>query len=380
MLYFKIALRFLKSSLGQTILIIVGIAVGVSVQIFIGSLISGLQDDLVNTTIGNSSQVTISSKDSSIEDYSDIITYLDSESNITKVTPIIKSSGNIIYGEKTSPVVFLGLENDKENIYSIKDKLTSGSMPANDSEIVIGMSLFETLGLSLGENISLSIPLKGEHALKVVGTFDLGVSGLNSTYTVLNLSAVQSILGTPSSVSSIEMQVKDVFSAKDTASKLLEHYGETYSITNWEDENGDLLSGLTAQSSSSLLIQVFVSISVVLAIASVLAISVEKKQRQIGILKAMGMTDHGTSLIFLFEGLILGAFGAITGVLLGLFLNYSFQTFALDTAGNPVVPINFEPKLITILALIALLSSALASLIPARKSTKLSVIEVIKNG
>ncbi len=56
---FQIAFRFLKSSVGQTILIILGISVGVSVQVFIGSLIGGLQNSLVETTIGNSSQITI---------------------------------------------------------------------------------------------------------------------------------------------------------------------------------------------------------------------------------------------------------------------------------------------------------------------------------
>ncbi|MGD9886487.1 MAG: hypothetical protein AB7T03_00825 [Bacilli bacterium] len=60
-LAFNIAVRFLKSGCLQTLFIILGIAVGVSVQVFIGSLISGLQKSLVDKTIGNSSQITISS-------------------------------------------------------------------------------------------------------------------------------------------------------------------------------------------------------------------------------------------------------------------------------------------------------------------------------
>ena len=60
-LAFQIATRFLKSSKGQTILIALGIAIGVSVQIFIGSLIQGLQKSLVDTTIGNQPQITLTS-------------------------------------------------------------------------------------------------------------------------------------------------------------------------------------------------------------------------------------------------------------------------------------------------------------------------------
>jgi lipoprotein-releasing system permease protein len=60
-LAFSIAMRFLRSGGGQTLLIALGISVGVAVQVFIGSLIQGLQISLVNTTIGSSSQITITS-------------------------------------------------------------------------------------------------------------------------------------------------------------------------------------------------------------------------------------------------------------------------------------------------------------------------------
>ncbi|HAY98838.1 MAG TPA: ABC transporter permease, partial [Mesotoga sp.] len=69
-LAFSIAMRFLSSSKTQTLLIVMGIAIGVSVQVFIGSLIQGLQKDLVDTTIGSSSQITVSSSENNrVEDW-----------------------------------------------------------------------------------------------------------------------------------------------------------------------------------------------------------------------------------------------------------------------------------------------------------------------
>ena len=88
----KIAIRFLKSSMGQTILIALGIAIGISVQIFIGSLIQGLQKSLVNTTIGNSSQISIvaDTDDKLIQDYEQIIdTARSVDMRITKISPEI---------------------------------------------------------------------------------------------------------------------------------------------------------------------------------------------------------------------------------------------------------------------------------------------------
>ncbi|MFA7157428.1 MAG: FtsX-like permease family protein, partial [Bacilli bacterium] len=102
--------------------------------------------------------------------------------------------------------------------------------------------------------------------------------------------------------------------------------------------------------------------------------------RQIGILKAMGIKDFDASLIFLFEGLILGVLGAIGGIVLGLGLSYSFAMFALTSDGSPVVPLYIDIQFIMISAAITIIASMVASLLPARKSSKLSVIEVIRNG
>jgi lipoprotein-releasing system permease protein len=176
------------------------------------------------------------------------------------------------------------------------------------------------------------------------------------------------------------MQIRDVFQAETISAAIaLELDDPQIKIENWIENNQELLSGLQGQSISSVMIQVFVMISVILGISSILAITVMQKSKQIGILKAMGIEDKDSSLVFLFEGLILGIFGAIGGVLFGLGLAYAFTTFAIGADGNPVVPLNIDGGFIALSAGIAILASMLASLIPARKSSKLSVIEVIRN-
>jgi len=171
----------------------------------------------------------------------------------------------------------------------------------------------------------------------------------------------------------------DVFTAQDVATWVESMMIGNYTTTNWIEQNAELLSGLQGQSTSSLMIQVFVMVSVVLGISSVLAITVLQKSKQIGILKAMGIKDKDASLVFLFEGFLLGIFGAIMGVLFGLGLTAMFTTFALNADGTPVVPLSIDYGFIALSALIALAASTFASLIPARRSSKLSVIEVIRN-
>lgn len=178
------------------------------------------------------------------------------------------------------------------------------------------------------------------------------------------------------------MQLFDnqVFSADEVASNITAALkNDSLNITNWKIQNESLLSGLNGQSVSSLMIQVFVMISVVLGIASILAITVMQKSRQIGILKAMGINDGKASLIFLFEGIILGVFGAIVGIALGLGLALAFSTFALNADGTPVVALYVDRNFIALSGCIAVLACMVASLIPARRSSKLNPIDIIRN-
>jgi lipoprotein-releasing system permease protein len=384
MLPIQIAYRFLRSSLGQTILIVVGISVGVSVQVFIGSLIAGLQQDLVNTTIGNSSQITIESLDDSqyISEYKDIKNNLAGIEGIDTISYSFDQAGTVIFDTETEPVLLRGVDfNLAEGIYGIKEKIVEGVLPVNDNEIMLGTNLMEELDLNVNDIVELSIPLKGSTTMKIVGVYDFRVSSINDLWVITTLSTVQSIVGDGLVISSIEMQVEDVFAAEEISETIKTIINDDSIIVgNWIENNEDLLTGLQAQSSSSLLIQVFVTISVVLGITSVLAITVIQKSKQIGILKAMGIKDKEASLIFLTEGFFLGVLGAIGGVLLGLVLAWMFSTFAVDSSGEPVVTLLINGRLLLISGIVAIVSASLASVIPARRSSRLSVIEVIRNG
>ena len=380
----QIAWRFLSSAKRQTLVIILGISVGVSVQVFIGSLISGLQESLVDSTIGSSSHITVLSNnedDLFISDYQAVMDDIDSNNDqITVLSPAVDLGGILEKGELKKEVFFRGFNFTEANqIYKFDDKLTEGSsMPDALNEIILGKTLQTDLDLSIGDTIDIEI--NGAYrTLTVVGFFDFNVAVINKTWGIGTLETLQDVIGS-NQVTSIEMQIKEVFDAEALALTLDENLSSNDLFTkNWMTENQELLSGLSGQSISSLMIQVFVIISVVLGISSVLAITVMQKSKQIGILKAMGIQDRDASLVFLSEGFILGIFGAIGGVLLGLGLSYSFTTFALNPDGTPVVPLNIDGGFIFLSGMIALVASTLASLIPAIKSSKLTVIEVIRN-
>lgn len=383
-LAFKIATRFLKSSKGQTALIVLGIAVGVSVQIFIGSLIQGLQKSLVNKTIGNSPQITISfdTADKTISNYLVTINQIkNTEDRVKNISVSSDVPALVKENAENYSVLIRGMNlEDSDKIYHIKNRIYEGREPSSNLEVMIGKELKEELGAKLGDELQI-VTNSGEiNTLTITGFYDLNVASLNKSWLITTLETTQKISSQEGKITGIEMQVTEIFKADEIAANIQSLLGNNYQVDNWKAENAELLSGLNGQSISSIMIQVFVLIAVALAIASVLAISVIQKSKQIGILKAMGIKDKTASLIFLFQGLILGIMGAILGVILGLLLGVAFTKFAVNADGTPVVDLYISYSFMGLSALIAIASATIASLIPARRSSKLNPMEVIRNG
>ncbi|EEG78922.1 ABC transporter permease [Dethiobacter alkaliphilus] len=381
----SIAWRFLISGKGQTLLILAGIAIGISVQLFIGLLINGLQISLVDSTIGNASQITVEAEQknevfSDWQEKEELI--LENIEGIRYTSPTLTLPAFISFDDNAEAAVFRGfLLEQADNIYGISSKIVAGNLPTSDGEVVVGEKLGDDLDLNVGDELTF-FNFDGQRGEVIIsGFFDLGVSSINESWVISTLETAQEIFERPDSVSALEIQIEDVFEADTLAGQIAELLaGNELTVSNWKEANEELLSGLQGQDISSIMIQIFVVVAVVLGIASVLAISVIQRSKQIGILKAMGVNNQVSSLIFLFQGLILGIAGGILGVIIGLSLSLAFMQFAVNPDGSPVVEIFIDYRFILFSFLIAVVASAFAALIPARKSSRLEPIEVIRNG
>lgn len=382
MVAFRIATRFLRHSRNQTILIVLGIAVLISVQVFVGALITSLQTNLVESTVGHAPQVTVvSARDNvTIANYTTLADRVQATPGVGSVA--VSASGNafLTNGSKVAPVLVRGFDFGKaDTIYHILGAIYQGSAPRSSGQILVGKELRADLNLAVGENVTVITAFGGHTNLTISGLFDLGVSSLNEGWIMTPLATAQSIFGYGDRVTSIEATVPDVFRAQAIAAAVSQSLADPdVKVQNWMDQNAQLLSGLQAQSLSSNMIQGFILISVVIAIASILSITVLQKSRQIGILKAMGIKDRDASLVFLYEGILLGVGGAVGGLLLGVGLLTSFTTFAKGSNGSAILSISLDPVFLLASFLIAFLSATLAGLLPARKSSRLSPIDVIR--
>ncbi|MBL8027860.1 MAG: ABC transporter permease [Fibrobacteres bacterium] len=399
-----VALRFLREGRMQTLLILVAIAVGISVQVFLSSLITGLQKDLISKTVGSSPHLTVSP-----QDRKPILLLTDSTSTIVRiassddrknlinspeplirslresglfsaVSPVAEGAGFAIRGAKNMPIVIRGVDITlADSVYFISSKMVSGTTRISASTVLIGKELASELRLKVGDNIRLSSSEGRNDLFTISGIFDLEAKAINSAWVFLTERRAQSLLNIPGSITSIEMKVPSVFEAQPIKEAFASAYPE-YEWVSWQENNRSLLAGLKSQSGSSLLIQVLVILAVTLGISSVLAVSAIQKARQIGILKAMGADNKRVSFIFLLMGLFLGLGGSVLGCAGGYLLIVGFLKGTAAATGQPLFPLTVSPSLFLLSGGIATAAGMIAAFIPARRSASLNPIEVIRNG
>ena len=379
MLSFSIAARFLRKNLVQSAFIAGGIAVGIGVQVFLGSLIISLQDSLVDQTIGSRSQVTVeSAQQGGPLDYSaEVKRTIFGQAGITTQVPVREFSAILRLGEQSIPVQFTGGElTALDTIYGLSDRTVTGTPSLTGTGMIVGKDLADEYKLEPGATVTVVLP-DGETVEETVSAVvDLGSSAANLSLGFASPAVSRTVLDYEANqYSAVQTQVDDVFDSVAIAEGLR---GESalagLQVTEWQGENQDLLDALQAQSSSSYTIQFFVLVAVALGIASTLAISAVQKTRQIGILKAMGMRDRQAGRIFLWQAAILGVIGAAVGVALGVGLIVVFSSLGSTFSITP--QLGFTAISFGVGVLVALLSS----LIPSRRTSRLDPIEVIQGG
>jgi lipoprotein-releasing system permease protein len=383
MLSLGIAARFLRKSPVQSILIAAGIAVGIGVQVFLGSLITSLQASLVDQTIGNSPQVVVlAEQDGQPVIYSSQLEQaMKAQREITTVVPTRAYSAIFRSGSESAPLQITGGALDElDTIYDISGRVVIGEASLGEDEIIVGEEFADQFGLRPGDSASFVLPTGEPADLEVSGVFDFGSAAANSATAFVGGDQAAEVLGySADQYSAVDAQVADVFSSVQVADGLRSDPAlDGLMVTEWQADNADLLSALQSQSSSSYMIQFFVLVAVALGIASTLAISAVQKTRQIGILKAMGMRDRQSGRIFLWQALILGVSGAAVGIAGGLGLIALFTLLGRNS--DSLFPITPQVGFIVLSFAVGVLVAVVSSLIPSLRTSKLDPIEVIQGG
>jgi lipoprotein-releasing system permease protein len=180
----------------------------------------------------------------------------------------------------------------------------------------------------------------------------------------------------PGGVTSIEVTVQDIYAAEVIAQRIADATG--VEADSWIKNSAQFFSAVSAQTTANTAIRFFVGLSVAFGIASVLVVSVVQKSREIGILRAMGISQGQVLRIFLLQGGLLGLGGALVGSAIGAAALFLWSKLALNADGTPLFPLDLEPGMFAIALLLASLTGLVAAYAPALRAARLNPVEAIR--
>lgn len=397
-----VALRFLREGRMQSLLIVAGVAAGVAVITYIAALISGLQANTVNKTLGTQAHISVRAPEDvvtplptlqpgaqvlsdtqpraqrlrSVANWQLLVPVLEQVAGVTAVSPMVSGSALALRGEASQAIVLMGVELERyQRIVNLREKLVAGAWGLAPGDAMIGVELAADLGVRPGDRFTIDTGTVTE-TVRVSALLDMGVKDLNRRTVLIPLRSAQSLLGVPGGATVIDLQVGDVWQADAIAQLLRQRY--SYEIESWQDTNAQLLSALKAQSMSTAMIRAVVLVVVVLGIASVLVVSVVQKRREIGILRAMGTTRGQVLRVFLLQGAVVGALGSVLGVALSWALIAVFTAFVRGSDGGPLFPIALGWSDVVSATVTATLCGVLAAVMPARSAAAMDPAQAIR--
>lgn len=379
---------------------VVGITMGVAALIVTFALSNGFRDEMREKILQGTAHLSVLRADGlPITDFANLAGRLQQIDGVESASATTYDGGLARGSKGSAYAVIRGIENQAGPTAQARKWVTEGSFdqlfdqsPLNEGRIppaVVGSELASRIGLSVGDVFQI-IPANeagGEtmRRLRVAGIFRSGLFEYDSTWIYIDFDLAATFSGGDHSASVMSVQVKDADRVKEAAARVETALGQEYTTVDWQEANQPLFSALALERRMGLFIIGLIIAVAALNITTMLILVVVERRRDIAVLSTLGATRTGMMLLFIIEGAVVGAIGAVAGMVLGLAAcvvgNY-FKLVSLpaDVYSISNVPLNATFGETLLAALVAFVLSVLATIYPARAAARLRPVEALRDG
>lgn len=385
---------------------LIGIALGVATLIVVMSVMNGFRQELFQRVIGLNGHMNLYAMQGPIDDYQPLLDRISKVPDVLSVAPTVEAQALITHEGSASGAYVRGMSADAiRSRPTIANHIVAGSLNNfEDSNIAIGVRMAERLDLRIGDTLTLISPVSQStvfgaaprmRGYKIAAVFDVGMFEYDNNFVYMPLPAAQIFFATGSSVTALEMFVRNPQDMRKVRSDIVAAIGSTQPqpvrLVDWQQNNSSFFTALQVERNVMFLILTMIILVAAFNIISGLIMLVKDKGSDIAILRTMGATRGMIMRIFFLNGSFIGVVGTTAGLGLGLFiakhiegLRQIVQTlthtdpFAADVYFLTRMPSVVDWGDVVRIVIMALALSFLATLYPSWRAAKLDPVEALR--
>jgi lipoprotein-releasing system permease protein len=380
---------------------LVGMALGVMALILVLSVMNGLDREMKQRILSVIPHGFID-RQPQLQDWSELSATIEQHPQVLASAPYIGGFAMVAYERGVESIQLQGILPEAEARVSVLEQhmLAGSSLQLQPGEfgIVMGSLLARSLGLALGDKVTLTLPdititLAGIYPrtkrFTLVGVFQVGAQ-VDQTLAMIHIEDAQRLLRFQG-VQGLHVKVDDIYQAGAVMGQLAAQLGNDYTVKDWSQTQGSLFQAVKME---KVVIATLLSIIIAVAafnIVSSLVLMVADKRADIAVLRTLGLTARQVMAIFVVQGSAVGVAGTTIGVLLGCFLALSinpimslledwfgWQVFNPDVFFISQLPSVLLWQDVVFICSTALILSLLATLYPAYRAAKIEPAEALR--
>ena len=315
-----------------------GVALGVAALITVLSVMNGFEKELRERILGMTSHAFITGNGSPLSDWKNLQSQIQHQPHLLDSAPFVEGQAMLSKGNRVRGTLIRGIDPTLEpRVSTIHENIIQGNfnnLNPGGFGIILGHDLARAMGVRTGDKITLITPhvnptpagvIPRLKRLNVVGIFEIGMYEYDSALAIMNIEDTAKLFRIPDQVTGLRLKLDDVFQAPQITHNIMKNLGPEYRAVDWTYQHANFFRALKTEKTVMFVILLLIVAVAAFNIVSTLIMMVTDKQSDIAILRTLGMTPSDIMAIFMVQGVLIGIFGTLLGIIGGVSLALNIE-------------------------------------------------------